>query len=66
MLAPTRKLSPLTVLERESCSYWRGRPVSVVRSSEPEFEDGGTRVEAMDRLSSSRDWEVIVVVGAGV
>lgn len=66
MLAPTRKLSPLTVLERESCSYWRGRPVSVVRSSGPEVEDDGTRVEAMDKLSSSRELEVILVVGAGV
>ena len=66
MLAPTRKLSPLTVLDRESCSYRRGRPVSVVRSSGPEVEDDGTRVEAMDKLSSSRVLEVILVVGAGV
>jgi len=62
VLAPTRKLSPLTVLERVSCSYLRGRPVSVVRSSRPEVEDDGTRVEAMDRLSSAREWEDIVVV----
>ena len=40
--------------------------MSVVRSAGPEVEDDGTRVEAMDKLSSSRELEVILVVGAGV
>ena len=57
----TRGLSE--ALERVSCLYSRGRPVSVVRvSSGLEVEVVGTRVEAMDRLSSAREWEDIVVV----
>lgn len=61
MLAPTRMLSE--ALERESCLYWRGRPVRVARGSGPEVDVDGTRVEAMDMLSSSWECDDIVVVG---
>lgn len=66
------KLSPLMVLERESCWYLMGRPVRVVRGSsglevEVEVEFDGTRVEAMDRLSlSAWCWEGIMVVWSWV
>lgn len=67
VLAPARKLSPLTVLERESCSYLMGRPVRVVRVSSGLKDDvdvlDGTRVEAMDMLSSSAwYWDGIVAI----
>lgn len=61
MLAPTRMLSE--ALERESCLYWRGRPVSVVRCSDAGGEVDGTRVDAMDMLSSAWERDDIVVVG---
>jgi hypothetical protein len=64
VLAPTRMLSE--ALERESCLYWRGRPVSVVRCSDAGGAVDGMRVEAMDMLSSAWECDAIVVVGDGI